>query len=69
MLAESLHAGMHASSDFGPMSLASAMSNDENMTPAASRDFGRATRGVTQEGVTPEETIPEVMPCIYLGIS
>lgn len=63
VLADSLHAGMHASTDFGPVSLASAMSNDENMTPAASRDFGRAARGVTQEGGTAEEATPEVMPC------
>lgn len=63
VLADSLHAGMHASHDFGPMSLVSAMSNDENLTPAASRDFERAARGVTQEEGTAEEAVPEVMPC------
>lgn len=67
VLADSLHAGMHASTDFGPMSLASAMSNDENMTPAASRDFGRATRRVTQEGGAADEATPEVMPCFCVG--
>ena len=45
VLADSLHSGMHAiSHDFGPMSLASAMSNDENLTPAASTDFSQAAR-------------------------
>lgn len=63
VLADSLHAGLHASLDFGPMSLASAMSNDENLTPAASRDFERAARGVTQEAGTAEEAAPEVMHC------
>lgn len=61
VLADSLHAGLHASHDFGPMSLASAMSNDENMTPAVSRDFGRAAVGVTQEGGTVEEEAPQVI--------
>ena len=44
VLADSLHSGMNASHDFGPMSLVSAMSNDENLTPAASSDFSRAAR-------------------------
>lgn len=64
VLADSLHAGLHASHDFGPMSLASAMSNDENMTPAASRDFGRTAGGVTQEGPTVAEEAPQVIPNI-----
>ena len=60
VLADSLHAGLHASHDFGPMSLASAMSNDENLTPAASRDFGRPARAVTQEGGAAEAEAPQV---------
>ena len=64
VLADSLHAGSHASLDFGPMSLASAMSNDENLTPAASRDLGQAARGVTTGGPTAEEVAPsEVVRC------
>ena len=39
------------------------MSNDENLTPAASRDFGRAARGVTQEADAAEEAVAEVMCC------
>lgn len=64
VLADSLHAGMHASHDFGPMSLASAMSNDENLTPAVSRDFGRAAGGAAQEGGTAEEEALQVRPSI-----
>lgn len=63
-LANSFHTGLHASLDFGHVSLACAMSNDENMTPAASRDFEHVARGVTQEGGTVEEVMPsEVMLC------
>ena len=50
VLADRLHDSMHHVHDFGPMSLASAMSNDENLTPAASRDFARAAAAATEEG-------------------
>ena len=63
VLADSLHAGTHASHDFGPMSLVSTMSNDENLTPAASRDFGRAARRVAQEGGEAQEAVTQVMCC------
>lgn len=49
VLADSLHDAMHPMRDFGPMSLVSAMSNDENLTPAASRDFTRAAAAATDE--------------------
>ena len=52
LLADNLHSRMHASHDFGPMSLVSAMSNDENLTPAVSTDFSQAARLVAErEGI------------------
>ena len=66
VLADSLHAGLHASHDFGPMSLASAMSNDENLTPAASRDFGWAAGGVTPEGGAATDEAPQVTPSMIM---
>lgn len=49
VLADSLHAATQPEHDFGPMSLASALSNDENMTPAASRDFTRVAAAAAAE--------------------
>lgn len=69
VLADSLHDSMHHVRDFGPMSLASAMSNDENLTPAASRDFTRAAAAVTDEGAVQhaEETTAADAPDAAVG--
>ncbi|DBA97191.1 TPA: hypothetical protein ACH3X1_014950 [Trebouxia sp. C0004] len=66
VLADSLQSRMHASHDFGPMSLVSAMSNDENLTPAASTDFSQAARlvaereGIVQAAEQEAEAVPAV---------
>ena len=60
VLADSLHGGMHVSHDFGPLSLVSAMSNDENLTPAVSRDFSQAARMADQQEDVPQEDATEV---------
>ena len=65
VLADSLHNRLHASHDFGPMSLVSAMSNDENLTPAASTDFSQAARPVFQRADTVQEAAPEVHSLLY----
>ena len=65
VLADSLHAGMHASHDFGPMSLTSAMSNDENLTPAASRGLIQAAGEVAQEDDAVGEVEPQVRSPSY----
>lgn len=64
VLADSLHDAMHHTRDFGPMSLVSAMSNDENITPAASRDFSRAAAAPTAEAFEPsaEEDVAAELP-------
>ena len=61
VLANSLHSRMHASHDFGPMSLVSAMSNDENLTPAASTDFSQAARLVAEREGTVQAAEQEVI--------
>lgn len=56
VLADSLQDTIHGADDFGPMTLASVMSNDENLTPAVSRDFNRAAVAVNEEAsVQPSE--------------
>lgn len=65
VLADSLHSRLHASHDFGPMSLVSAMSNDENLTPAASTDFSQAARPVFQRADAVQEAAPEVHSLLY----
>ncbi|KAL0055371.1 hypothetical protein WJX82_011399 [Trebouxia sp. C0006] len=69
LLADNLHSRMHASHDFGPMSLVSAMSNDENLTPAASTDFSQAARLVAERdgAVQAAEQEAEAAPAVDTG--
>ena len=66
VLADSLHDRLHASHDFGPMSLVSAMSNDENLTPAASTDFSRIARLAAQGEEPAQEAAPEEVADLVL---